>query len=114
MSFLTQCGKKVAQMSTNIVPVSDLRREASRVINTVREGSDVVYITQHGRPAAVLVNFEQYEAMIAQLEAQKQQPVYQVAEKKGTFAALVEMAEDLGVADLAEQHDHYLYGTEKS
>ncbi len=101
-------------MSTNIVPVSDLRREASRVVNTVREGSEVVYITQHGRPAAVLVNFEQYEAMVAQLEAQKQQPVYKVAEKKGTFTALAEMAQDLGVDDLAEQHDHYLYGTEKT
>lgn len=101
-------------MSTNIVPVSDLRREASRVVNTVREGSEVVYITQHGRPAAVLVNFEQYEAMVAQLEAQKQQPVYRVDEKKGTFATLAEMAQDLGVDDLAEQHDHYLYGTEKT
>jgi len=55
-------------MSTNIVPISDLRREASRVVNTVREGSDVVYITQHGRPAAVLVDYEQYEVMLEQLE----------------------------------------------
>jgi hypothetical protein len=62
-------------MSTNIVPVSDLRRVACRVVNTVREGS---------------------------------------AEEKGTFAALVDMAQDLGADDLAEQHDHYLYGTEKS
>ena len=55
-------------MSTNIMPISDLRRQASQVINTLREGSDVVYITQHGRPAAVLVDYEQYEAMVAQLE----------------------------------------------
>lgn len=55
-------------MSTNIMPISDLRRQASQVINTLREGSDVVYITQHGRPAAVLVDYKQYEAMVAQLE----------------------------------------------
>ena len=29
------------------------------------------------------------------------------------FAYLLEAAEDLGVADLAENHDHYLYGTKK-
>lgn len=104
-------------MSINIVPISDLRREASKVINTLRDGSDVFYITQHGRPAAVLVNFEQYEALIAQLEALRKtqaQPTYTVAEEKGTFSALADMAQDFGVDDLAEQHDHYLYGVDKS
>jgi prevent-host-death family protein len=105
--------KKGAKMGTNIVPISDLRREASRVVNNLREGSDVVYITQHGRPAAVLLNFEHYEALIAQLAELKQnqpQPTYAIAEEKNTFAALADMAQDLGVDDLAEQHDHYLYG----
>lgn len=58
----------VSIMATKIMPVSDLRRQTSSVIRTVREDNDVVYITQHGRPAAVLVDFEQYEAMLAQLE----------------------------------------------
>ncbi|MBE2222854.1 MAG: type II toxin-antitoxin system Phd/YefM family antitoxin [Anaerolineae bacterium] len=104
-------------MSTNIVPISDLRREASHVVNTLREGSDVFYITQHGRPAAVLVNFEQYEALIAELQTLKQnqsRPTYTVAEEKGSFSALAAMAQDLGVDDLAENHDHYLYGVDKS
>ena len=104
-------------MSTNIVPISDLRREASKVVKTLREGSDVVYITQHGRPAAVMVNFEQYEALIAELQALKQKQskvTYAIAEEKSTFATLADMAQDLGVDDMAEQHDHYLYGTDKS
>ncbi len=103
-------------MSTNIVPISDLRRQASRVVNTLREGSDVVYITQHGRPTAVLVNYEQYEAMEAELEAYKNEhrPTYSIAEPNGAFSALADMAQDLGVDDLAEQHDHYLYGVDKS
>ena len=29
------------------------------------------------------------------------------------FQRILERATDLGVTDLSEQHDHYLYGTEK-
>jgi len=101
-------------MSTNIVPISDLRRQASKVINALREGSNVAYITQHGRPTAVLVDYDQYEALMAQLqELRRNQPVYAIAEEKGAFSALADMAQDLGVDDLAEQHDHYLYGVDK-
>jgi prevent-host-death family protein len=56
------------KMTTKIMPISDLRRQAGQLIKMVREGGDVVYITQHGRPAAVLVDYEQYEALLAQLE----------------------------------------------
>ncbi len=55
-------------MSINIIPISDLRRQTSRVIKTLREGSEVAYITQYGRPTAVLIEYEQYEAMAEQLE----------------------------------------------
>jgi prevent-host-death family protein len=60
--------KKVTFMTINIVPISDLRRQTQQVFNTLRESGEVVYITQHGRPTAVLVDFEQYEALLAQLE----------------------------------------------
>ncbi len=109
--------EKAPNMGVNIVPISDLRRQASKVINTLREGSDVAYITQHGRPAAVLVNFEQYEALLAQIEELKEaqaRSLYPIIEEKSTFAILADMAEDLGVDDLAEEHDHYLYGVDKS
>lgn len=55
-------------MTTKIMPVSDLRRETSKVIQTILREKEAVYITQHGRPAVVLVDYEQYEAMLAQLE----------------------------------------------
>jgi hypothetical protein len=29
------------------------------------------------------------------------------------FGRVLEMAEDMGIEDLSEQHDHYLYGTPK-
>lgn len=104
-------------MSTNIVPISDLRSQASQVVKALREGGDAVYITQHGRPAAVLVDYEAYEALLAELDSLRQgqsRPIYSVAEERSTFSALADMAQDLGVDDLAEQHDHYLYGVDKS
>ena len=60
--------KKVLAMPTKIMPISDLRRQTSQIIQTIREGGDAVYITQHGRPAAVLVDYEVYENLLAQLE----------------------------------------------
>ena len=104
-------------MSTNIIPISDLRRQASQVVKSLREGNQAIYITKNGRPTAVLVDYEKYEALLAQLEELLQnqaQPQYTIAEEKSTFSTLAAMAEDLGVDDLAEQHDHYLYGVDKS
>ncbi len=55
-------------MSVKIMPVSDLRRKISDVINAVQSGGDVVYITQYGRPAVVLMDYERYEQLMLQLE----------------------------------------------
>ena len=57
-------------MSTKIMPVTDLRRETSAVLRGVQEEGDVVYITQHGRPAAVLLDYERYEALVARARQQ--------------------------------------------
>jgi prevent-host-death family protein len=53
-------------MATKIMPVSDLRRQTSQVIQSVLRDGDVVYVTQYGRPTVVLVEYEQYEALLAQ------------------------------------------------
>lgn len=55
-------------MSTHIMPVSDLRRRTSDVLNVVRETGDAVYITQHGRPVVVLVDYERYEQLLMQAQ----------------------------------------------
>jgi prevent-host-death family protein len=55
-------------MTTKIMPVTDLRRDTSRILQSVREDGDIVYITQHGRAAAVLLDYDQYQALLAQLE----------------------------------------------
>jgi prevent-host-death family protein len=55
-------------MGTKIMPVSDLRRKTSEVIAAVRDGGDAVYITQYGRPVVVMVDYEHYEGLVAQVE----------------------------------------------
>ncbi len=53
-------------MSARIMPVSDLRRYVSRTIKELQEADEAVYITQHGRPQAVLVSYEHYEQLLRQ------------------------------------------------
>jgi prevent-host-death family protein len=55
-------------MSTKIMPISDLRREASRVLEILKEKGDAVYITHYGRPVAVMVDYERYEQLLQQLD----------------------------------------------
>jgi prevent-host-death family protein len=50
------------------MPVSDLRRKTRDVIEAARTGDGVVYITQHGRPAVVLIDYERYETLMERLE----------------------------------------------
>ncbi|OGP97247.1 MAG: hypothetical protein A2W66_08565 [Deltaproteobacteria bacterium RIFCSPLOWO2_02_56_12] len=55
-----------------IVPISDLQTRAKKIVESVKQTRDPVVITQRGRPAALLVNYEDYEGMIATLEEMSQ------------------------------------------
>ena len=44
-----------------IIPISDLRQNASDVVKGVSMSKEPVFITQRGRAAAVLVSMEAYE-----------------------------------------------------
>lgn len=55
-------------MNTQIMPVTDLRRKTRDVIRGVYEDEMTVYITQHGRPTVVLVQYERYENMLVSLK----------------------------------------------
>jgi prevent-host-death family protein len=57
-------------MSVKIIPISDLRRNVSRTLKALQQQGEAVYITQHGRPQAVLVNYEQYEQLLKQASDQ--------------------------------------------
>lgn len=44
-----------------IIPVSDLRQDAARVLKQARSSDEPVFITQRGRTAAVLLSIDAYE-----------------------------------------------------
>jgi len=50
-------------MGTKIIPVSDLRRNVSQTIKALQQQDEAIYITQYGRPQAVLVSYEHYERL---------------------------------------------------
>lgn len=76
-------------MNTKIMPVTDLRRKTRDVIRSVQEDGDTVYITQHGRPAVVLIDYKRYEEMITSLrEIQHRETSFPTVEQKGTAALL--------------------------
>lgn len=45
----------------NIIPVSDLRRDAAGVLKQLKESKEPLVITQRGRAAAVMLSVEAYE-----------------------------------------------------
>lgn len=54
------------------VPISDLQSQAKKIVERVENTRDPVVITQGGRPAALLVNYEGYAGMVATLEEMSQ------------------------------------------
>ena len=44
-----------------IIPISDLRQNASEVVKSLSSSREPVFITQRGRAAAVMVSMEVYE-----------------------------------------------------
>jgi len=60
------------KMGIKQIPVSDLEQQASQTIRQVKEG-DAVYITQHGRPQAVLIGYNHYETLLEQAKQQRNQ-----------------------------------------
>ena len=44
-----------------IIPISDLRQNASNVVKSVSSSREPVFITQRGRAAAVLISMDAYE-----------------------------------------------------
>ena len=51
-----------------IIPVSDLRQDAARVLNDAKKSSKPVFITQRGRATAVLMSLDAFERAEAERE----------------------------------------------
>jgi prevent-host-death family protein len=52
----------------NIVPISELRQDASAIVKRAASSGDPVFITQHGRASAVLVSAGTYERAQRELQ----------------------------------------------
>jgi prevent-host-death family protein len=52
----------------NIVPITDLRQDATSIVNRLSTSPEPVIITQRGRAAAVMVGTEAYERSQHELE----------------------------------------------
>ena len=68
---VSQEESKEDRMET-IIPISELQNQTKQFVERVKNTRDTVIITQRGKPAALLVNYEDYEGMVATLEEMSQ------------------------------------------
>lgn len=59
------------QPSRDIQPVSEFRANAAKFIEQVRETKKPLVISQHGRGAAVLVDYDVYHDLLDELEVRR-------------------------------------------
>ena len=55
-------------MPTRIVTVSELKIKLGALMDELEEKGVPLYITQHGKPKAVLASYDEYEALLKKLE----------------------------------------------
>lgn len=48
---------------TKTLSMSDVKAHLPRLVNGVRQRAEEVVVTRNGKPAAVLINYEEYESM---------------------------------------------------
>lgn len=53
-------------------PISDLQAHSRAIVDEVRQTGEPVVITQRGRPAAMLVNYEEYAGLLATVEEMRE------------------------------------------
>ena len=59
-------------METTTIPVSELQAHATQLVEGVKNTRNRLIITLRGRPAALLLNWEEYEGLVATLEEMSQ------------------------------------------
>ena len=55
-----------------VIPISELQSQTKKIVESVKQTKNPVIVTQRGRPAALLMNYEAYEGMVATLEEMSQ------------------------------------------
>ncbi len=64
-----ECNDAFQADMRNIIPVTDLQRQAAQILIDVNKSSEPVVITQRGRASAVLISAKRYEQIEKDLEA---------------------------------------------
>jgi len=82
-----------------IIPISDLRQNASDVVKSVSSSREPVFITQRGRAAAVMVSMEIYK------NAQNEMDILRLL-AKGEKEIAAGIGHELG--DVLKEVDRYL------
>lgn len=59
---------KMIQLSSGVIPLSEFKREASRILAELKQGEGPFVLTQNGRPSAVLLAPAEFDRMIHKLE----------------------------------------------
>ncbi len=52
----------------NIIPITDLQRQAGQIIGSLAESNEPIFITQRGRASAVIISAERYGEIEADLK----------------------------------------------
>ena len=55
-------------MVTRIITVTDLKTRLGSLISELKQQGRPIYITQHGKPRAVVASYEEYEALLQRIE----------------------------------------------
>ncbi|MBN2429196.1 MAG: type II toxin-antitoxin system Phd/YefM family antitoxin [Deltaproteobacteria bacterium] len=86
-----------------IVPISDLRQDASNIVKNVAATRDPVFITQRGRAAAVMVSMQSYEETQHELEILR---LLARGEKE------IEAGEGISLEEVMAEADRFLNGSQ--
>lgn len=85
-----------------IIPITDLQRQAAKILSDVNKSSEPIIITQRGRPAAVLLSAKRYAeieedlAEFDDLELEHLIGLGEKARKEGDLISLEEVRTRLG------------------
>lgn len=52
----------------NIIPITDLQRQAGQIIGSLTESEEPIFVTQRGRASAVIISAERYGEIEADLK----------------------------------------------
>lgn len=81
--------------STDIQPLSAFRANAAGFLKDVRESRRPLILTQHGKSAAVVIDVEQYDALMEELEV-----IREIKEARAQLARGEGIPHEQAVADL--------------